>query len=141
MTIYNFHVFHGNGNCIFSLNQESEQENDNDNTTKLLYGFLYSLKSFSNRMSPVLLKDNTFFTYSTSTYQLIFLEMPTSLKMVLIVDPSPTKSNEYYKQKLREFYRTIYVEFVVRNPIIKTTGQSVDFLLFRDKVSDFMNKV
>lgn len=141
MTIYNFHIFHGNGSCIFSLNQDSDQQQDNDNTTRLLYGFLYSLKSFSNRMSPVLLKDNSFFTYSTSTYQLIFMEMPTSLKMVLIVDPCPTKGNEYYKQKLREFYRTVYVEFVVRNPLLNTTGQSVDFLLFRDKVTDFMNKV
>lgn len=138
--IYNFHLFHGNGNCIFSLNNDSDQQ-DNENTTQLLYGFLYSLKSFSNRMSPVLVKNNTFFTYSTSTYQLIFMEMPTSLKMVLIVDPSPPKGNEYYKHKLREFYRNVYVEYVVRNPLLNTTGQSVDFSLFRDKVVDFINKV
>jgi len=137
MTIYNFHLFHGNGNCIFSLNHD----NEDDNTTQLLYGFLYSLKSFSNRMSPVLVKDNTFFTYSTSTYQLVFMEMPTSLKMVLIVDPNPTKGNEYFKQKLRDLYQHIYVEYVVRNPILNTTGQSVDHQLFRDKVTEFMSKI
>lgn len=92
-------------------------------------------------MSPVLLKDNTFFTYTTTTYQLVFLEMPTSLKMVLIVSPDPTKSNDYYKSKLREFYQSVYVEFVVRNPLLTTTGDSVDYLLFRERATDFVSKI
>ena len=156
--IYNLHIFHGNGNCIFSLNHDEHQEN----TTQMLYGFLWSLKvrylsssphdsndyltfthkqSFSNRISPVMVKDNMFFTYHTSTYQLIFMEMPTSLKFVLIVDPNPGKSNEYYKQCLRDLYRSVYVENVVRNPILNTTGQSIDYVLFRERLSDFVNKI
>ena len=97
------------------------------------------MQSFSNRISPVLTKDNTFFTYHTSTYQLIFMEMPTSLKFVLIVDPNPNKSNEYYKQCLKDLYRSVYVENVVRNPILNTTGQSIDYVLFRERLSDFVN--
>lgn len=92
-------------------------------------------------MSPVLLKDNTFFTYHTSTYQLVFMEMPTSLKFVLIVDPCPGKSNEYYKQCLRDLYRSVYVEHVVRNPILNTTGQSIDYVLFRERLTDFVSKI
>ena len=39
--IYNLHIFHGSGNCIFSLNHDDEHH---ENTTQMLYGFLWSLK-------------------------------------------------------------------------------------------------
>ncbi|KAI1296643.1 Trafficking protein particle complex subunit 1 [Halotydeus destructor] len=135
--IYNFHLYHKNGDCLFSLNNE---ENDFEGT-KLLYGFLYSLKSFSNRISPILIKDNNFLTYSTTTYQLIFLEMPTSMKMVLIVAPNPSKSNDYYKQMLAELYRTVYVEYVVKNPLEKPGSTIIKSTLFREKLVEFLTKV
>lgn len=138
MTIYNFHIFNRNGNCLFTLNQD---ENDNE-ATALLYGFLYSLKSFANRVSPVIIKDNNFLTYTTSTYQLLFMEMPTSMKMVLIVAPNPNKSNEYYKQMLSELYRVVYVEYVVKNPAEKLRDCStITSLLFRERLVDFLNKM
>jgi len=134
--IYNLHLFDGSGNCIFSLNREEREED-----TKLLYGFLYSLKSFSLRIAPVLLKENSFFTYSTNCYQLLFLEMATSLKLVLLVNPDVSKSNEYYKQMLREFYRTVYVEYVIKNPIKPKPGAVIDSLLFKEKVVEFLSKM
>ena len=132
--IYNFHIFDGNGVCRFSLNRE-----DKDESTKLLYGFLYSLKSFTQRIGPILIKDNNFVTYSTSAYQLIFYEMATSVKFVLIVSPDLTKNNEYYKQLLRDMYRIVYVEYYVKNPIKEQTV--IDSQLFRDKLIEFFSKV
>jgi len=134
--IYNLHLFDGSGNCIFSLNKEEREED-----TKLLYGFLYSLKSFTQRITPVLLRDNHFFTYSTNCYQLLFLEMATSLKIVLLVNPDLSKSNDYFKQMLRELYRTVYVEFVVKNPIKRKPGEVIDSLLFRERVIEFLAKI
>jgi len=137
MTVFNLHLFDAHGECLFSLNPEDKNEYN-----KLLYGFLYSLKSFAMRLNPNISKDNLvpFFTYHTSTYQLIFLEMATSLKMVLIVAPDSTKNNEYYKQLLREFHRQVYVDYVVKNPI-QQTGTPIDSLLFRDKAVEFISKL
>jgi len=135
--IYNFHIFNRNGSCLFTLNQE---EHDNEGT-ELLYGFLYSLKSFSNRVSPVIIKDNNFMTYTTTTYQLLFMEMPTSVKFVLVVAPNPSKSNEYYKQMLAELYRVIYVEYVVKNPVENRGSSVITSLLFKERLIEFLNKI
>jgi len=135
MMIYNFHIYNGLGNCLFTLNEES------DESTKLLYGFLYSLKSFANRISPVLHKDNHFFTFSTTTYQLLFLELPTSIKLVLVVAPSPGKTNEYYKAMLAELHRVVYVDYVVRNPLEKRGDVIIESVLFRERIADFLNKI
>ena len=132
--IYNFHIFDGTGLCRFSLNGEERED-----STKLLYGFLYSLKSFTQRIGPILAKDNNFLTYGTNAYQLIFYEMPTSVKFVLIVSPDVTKNNEYYKQLLRDMYRIVYVEYYVKNGI--QSDSLIDSQLFRDKLVEFFSKV
>jgi hypothetical protein len=132
--IYNFHIFDGNGNCLFSLNREEKED-----STKLLYGFLYSLKSFTQRIGPIMIRDNNFLTYSTNAYQLIFYEMPTSVKFVLIVTPDSTKNNDFYKQLLREMYRNVYVEYHVKNPI--RNNLIIDSQLFREKLIEFFNKI
>ncbi|CAG2123434.1 unnamed protein product, partial [Medioppia subpectinata] len=98
-----------------------------------------SLKSFTARIGPILRRDNDFLTYSTNAYQLIFYEMPTSVKFVLLVSPDATKNNEYYKQLLRDMYRIVYVEYYVKN-VIKTESV-IDSQLFRDKLIEFFSKV
>lgn len=137
MTIFNLHLFDGKGECLFSLNKEDRNEYH-----KLLYGFLWSLKSFTQRLNPNIVKDNivTFFTYHTSTYQLIFMEMATSLKMVLIVAPDQTKNNDYYKQLLRDFHRHVFLDYFVKNPVEKS-GTPIESQLFREKAVEFLSKV
>lgn len=132
--IYNFHLFDGNGNCLFSLNKEEKED-----ITKLLYGFLYSLKSFGQRIAPILMRDSNFMTYTTNSYQLVFYEMPTSVKFVLIVNPDPSRTNEFYKQLLRELHKNVYVEYVVKNPI--QYKNPVDSLLFREKIVEFFSRL
>jgi len=79
MILFNFHIFDGKGNCLFSLKKDKGEDSD-----RLLYGFLWSLKSFSNRITPVIIKENHFFTYTTNCYQLVFMEMQTSVKFVMV---------------------------------------------------------
>lgn len=69
------------------------------------------------------------------------MEMPTSLKIVLIIEANNGKNNEYFKQCLRDFYRTVYVEYVVRNPLICQKGQPIESTLFREKANEFINKI
>ncbi|RWS27894.1 trafficking protein particle complex subunit 1-like protein [Leptotrombidium deliense] len=136
MLVYNLHIFDSKGRCLFSLNKDEK-----DDKKRLLYGFLYSMKSFAHRITPVIIKDNTYFTYTTNCYQLIFMEMPTAIKFVLIVAPDAQRNNEFYKQILKDMYRYVYSEYVVKNPIIDVNTNTIDSLLFRDKLVDFFNKV
>ena len=52
---------------------------------KLLYGMLFSLKSFSAKLSPIDMKQG-FTSYKTNVYRLSLYETPSSLKFVLNTD-------------------------------------------------------
>ena len=79
MTIYNLYVFDRNGSLLFyhewirrkhtSMSKEEE--------AKLLYGMLFSLKSFSAKLSPVDMKQG-FSSYKTNVYRLSLFETPSS---------------------------------------------------------------
>lgn len=135
--IYNFHIFDGKGNCLFSLHQNKGGEDNN----KLLFGFLYTMKSFSNRITPVLMKEHNFFICATSAYQLVFSEMPTSIKFILVCNRDTTRTNSYYKQLLRDLYRTVYVEHHVKNPVADPHSTNLESQLFREKVNEFLSKL
>ena len=121
MTIYNFHIFDSAGNCLFSLNQPERTDQQ-----KILYGFLYSLKSFTDRMTPILTKDNNFFLYSTSGYHLVFYELPTSLKFVIILSADVRSDSDFFRELLGQFYREVYVQYVVKNPMMVPAIDPVD---------------
>lgn len=117
------YIFSRNGKCLFSLN-----ENEDEEKHKLVYGFLQTIISFIGHFN-----DNTeFITYSTETYQFSVQTLPTDYKIVLITSNS-NKPKEFYKRLLRQFYREIYVELSVKNPVIKP-GQEIDSKLFREQV-------
>ncbi|KAH9398808.1 Trafficking protein particle complex subunit 1 [Tyrophagus putrescentiae] len=121
MGVYNFHIFDSAGNCLFSLNRS-----DRIDQQKILYGFLYSLKSFTARMSPVLAKDNSFFLFSTSGYHLVFCEFPTSIKFVLILTADMRNDSDFYRELLGQLYREIYVQYIVKNPLIAPSVGAVN---------------
>ena len=124
---------------MFSLNKDPEEREE----TKLLYGFLYSLKSFTQKITPVIVADTSFFTYSTNIYQLFYLETPTNVRMVLIIErESPSsRSNDYFRQLLRDLYRNVYVEYHVKNPAKASRQDLIDSLLFRERLIEFFNKM
>ena len=121
MGIYNFHIFDSAGNCLFSLNRPERIDKQ-----KILYGFLYSLKSFTGRMAPVLTRDNSFFLYSTSGYHLVFCELPTSVKFVLILTADMRSDSDFYRELLWQIYRQVYVQYLVKNPMITPAIGTVD---------------
>lgn len=118
MTIHNFHIFDSSGNCLFALHDSDKTEQQ-----KILYGFMYSLKSFMNRMTPNLHRDNNFFLYSTSHYHLFFHEFPTSIKFVFILSADMRNDSDFYRELSTQIYREIYVQYVVKNPTISYQQQ------------------
>ena len=60
---------------------------------RLLYGMLFSLKSFSNRISPLDVQEGVQ-CYTTNKYKMTLYETPTSLKFVCNTDVNAPGVNE-----------------------------------------------
>ncbi|KAH9416702.1 blocked early in transport 5 [Dermatophagoides pteronyssinus] len=129
MAIYNFHIFDGSGNCLFSLTPS-------DKSTEILYGFLYSLKSFVQRISPSLQMDNNFFFYQTSDYNLVFYEFATSIKFVLITSYDMKRDSQFYREMMIQLHKRVYVEYHVKNAI--ASCKTIDSQLFRQQLTAFL---
>lgn len=120
------YIFSRDGKCLFSLNEDRDE---------LIFGFLQTIISFISHFNGVVNQNNQstdFITYSTETYQFSVLNLPTGYKIVLITN-NAGRTKEFYKKILKQFYKDIYVEYVVKNPVIKP-GQDIDSKLFREMV-------
>lgn len=116
------YIFTRDGKCLFSLNEEEDKEKH-----KLVFGFLQTIISFIGHFDNA----TDFITYSTETYRFSVLTLPTGYTFVLITS-NTSRTKDFYKRLLKQFYRDIYVELVVKNPVIKP-GQEITSMLFREQ--------
>ncbi|EIE86448.1 hypothetical protein RO3G_11159 [Rhizopus delemar RA 99-880] len=79
---------------------------------KLVYGVILSLRNFVRKLSG---SQDGFISYKTSTYRLHYYETPTGLKFVMNSDPN----TENLKLVLKQIYIQLYVEFVVKNGLMR----------------------
>lgn len=97
-----------------------------------MYGMLFSLKSFVNKISPIDPKEGFLF-YKTNKYALHYVEVSSGLKFVLNTDTTATGIKDF----LLQLYSKIWVEYVVRNPLW-TIGTPVTSDLFKAKLDEFV---
>jgi hypothetical protein len=119
---------------------------------KLMYGALFSIKSFVNKISPIDPREGFLF-YKTNKYALHYFETPSGLKFVLNTDVAATGVREFLQQLyskvtyLFHYYNMttidpilqIWVDYVVRNPLWNP-GTPVTSDLFKLKLDEFIKQ-
>ena len=137
-----FYVFGKTGACLYSHDLVSRQVNSVDKPSvdkqKLLFGLLWSLKGFCERVSPSEL-ESTFSNFTTPQYKLHVLEIPTGLKFVLITAPdaSSQQPRDHTKTTLRYIYQNLFVPLVVGN-IACEPADKIKCRLFEAKVQEYL---
>ncbi|KAF8806378.1 TRAPP complex subunit bet5 [Phlegmacium glaucopus] len=100
-----------------------------DEEAKLVYGVVISLRNMIKKLSG---RDEQFVNYRTSAYKLHLFETLSGYKFVILSDPK-TDSLRFV---LRQIYIGPFMEYVVRNPLVKMDSrqQGIDNEYFRSSV-------
>ncbi|XP_002154617.1 trafficking protein particle complex subunit 1 isoform X1 [Hydra vulgaris] len=136
MTIYNLYIFDRFGTCLYYHDWQRRKFSNlpKDEEQKLMYGMIFSIKSFVTRMSPTDSKD-LFVNYRTNNYKLNYFETPTGLRIILNTDLNVAKCDDY----LRSIYK-IYVDCVVKNPLTKL-GEPIENELFVNTLNTYIQNL
>ncbi|XP_007426751.1 trafficking protein particle complex subunit 1 [Python bivittatus] len=134
MTVHNLYLFDRNGACLHysEWNRKKQAGISKEEEFKLMYGMLFSIRSFVSKMSPLDMKDG-FLSFQTSKYKLHYYETPTGLKVVMNTDLGVGNIQDI----LHQIYSHIYVEYVVKNPLCDL-NETIQSELFRNKLDSFV---
>ncbi|XP_015123020.1 trafficking protein particle complex subunit 1 [Diachasma alloeum] len=136
MTVHNLYIFSRTGTLLYydEWNRLNKSGITKEEEAKLMYGMLFSIKSFVNKISPLDSKEG-FQYYKTSKYTLHYLETPSGLKFVLNTD----NGAQNVKELLQQLYSQVYVPYVVKNPVAQM-NEPIQSELFKLKVDELMKK-
>ncbi|XP_001508283.2 trafficking protein particle complex subunit 1 [Ornithorhynchus anatinus] len=134
MTVHNLYLFDRNGVCLHysEWHRKKHAGIPKEEEYKLMYGMLFSIRSFVSKMSPLDMKEG-FLAFQTSRYKLHYYETPTGLKVVMNTDLGVGSIRDV----LHHIYSGIYVEFVVKNPLCPL-GEAVQSELFRTRLDAYV---
>lgn len=137
MTIYNLYIFDRNCTCLYYKEwvRQKEAGISQEEEFKLMYGMIFSIKSLISRLSIKSAKEGLV-GYTASNYKLHYFETPTGYKFVLNTDTSV----ENIRDVLRHIYARIFVEYVVRNPLL-LPGNPVESDLFTAKLDEYVQNL
>ncbi|XP_043088574.1 trafficking protein particle complex subunit 1 [Puntigrus tetrazona] len=134
MTVHNLYIFDRNGSCLHysEWNRKKQAGISKEEEFKLMYGMLFSIRSFVSKMSPLDMKDG-FLAFQTSRYKLHYYETPTGIKLVMNTDLGVPNCRD----TLQQIYSMLYVEYIVKNPQC-VLSESLQSDLFSSKLDSFI---
>ncbi|XP_054662707.1 trafficking protein particle complex subunit 1-like isoform X2 [Grus americana] len=137
MTIHNLYIFDRAGTCLHygEWHRRRQAGIPREEEFKLMFGMLFSLRSFVGKMSPTDMRDG-FVSFQTSKYRLHYYETPSGLRLVLNTDLSVASARE----ALHHIYSHLFVELVVKNPLCPPR-QPVQSDLFRSRLDAFVRSL
>ena len=147
--ILEFLIFHRNGTCLCDLDnfEENNKVNitnkvftssankENEHRYKLIYGMLFSMKSFVKTLSPIKAKD-CLKSFSTSNYKLHYTEFLNGLRFIFITTPSTFELNE----ELRNILVLFYTPLISKN-IFSEQEEQIKNEVFLQKVYSYICKI
>ncbi|XP_050430345.1 trafficking protein particle complex subunit 1 [Adelges cooleyi] len=136
MSIHNIYIFDRMGTLLYYMdwNRQKNSGMSKEEEAKLMYGMLFSIKSFVAKISPHDPKRG-FLCYKTNKYALHYYESLTGIKFVL----NTNTSVKNVRDLLQQLYKDIYVEYVVKNTECEM-GQPIVSELFKVKLDQFIKQ-
>ncbi len=147
LQILEFFIFNRNGICLTHLDLQEDPsipnnralnlmtDKKNENRYKLIFGLLFSMKSFIKNVSPN--KSTDFFKcFLTSTYKLHYVEFLNGLRFVIISTPTKLDFSAY----LKEIYSAYFVNFISKNIFINKE-EPIKNEIFLESVTNYLNSI
>uniref|UniRef100_A0A8C4YFH2 Trafficking protein particle complex subunit n=1 Tax=Gopherus evgoodei TaxID=1825980 RepID=A0A8C4YFH2_9SAUR len=121
MTVHNLYLFDRNGICLHygEWHRKKQAGISMEEEFKLMYGMLFSMRSFVGKMSPVDMKDG-FLAFQTSKYKLHYYETPSGLKVVMNTDLGVGNIRDV----LHQIYSNVSLGLGAARPGARTPGFS-----------------
>eukprot|EP00127_Corallochytrium_limacisporum_P000768 Clim_evm54s25 gene=Clim_evmTU54s25 len=134
--IYNLYIFDKHGTCLYhkEYSRPKVAQMNESEEHKLIYGMIYSLKSFAERIQVKEGKEGLH-SFTTSAYKFNFYESASGFKFILNTDPRVGDLRDF----LKRLYSEIFVVYFVRNGFCNLT-EPIKSELFAEKLDDFLLK-
>eukprot|EP00879_Flechtneria_rotunda_P003539 GHRR01003773.1.p1 GENE.GHRR01003773.1~~GHRR01003773.1.p1 ORF type:complete len:160 (+),score=34.65 GHRR01003773.1:255-734(+) len=150
MVCFNFYIFDRKGICLYyhewyrpkSVKQGAGTLIDDQ---KQMFGLFWTLNNFTATVDPrevnkpplgtprKIGQGCKWYSFTTNTYKLHFLESPSGIKMVLNTSPDVGDLREV----MSYVYDDIYVEYVVKNPLY-TPGEPFKIEQFNNALNGYL---
>mmetsp|Transcript_3807 Transcript_3807/g.4741 ORF Transcript_3807/g.4741 Transcript_3807/m.4741 type:complete len:150 (-) Transcript_3807:1583-2032(-) len=143
MTVHNFYVFNRQGVCLYYREWKRTHNPLADNPAedaKLVFGLLFSLKQFCNKMAPEKCNEGLQ-SFSTPNFTLHHLESATGYRFVLNTTKctGSTVLDEFQKA-LKHVYSEIFVNLIMQNPLYKINSR-ITLPAFTTELDNFISAV